>query len=168
MRYAVHIQKLRQKIRTKWLDDLQKTKFPQKKLRKVFRYFRIAAASRKGKWITLDQNNYAEDKAGTVLQRLNRWVDIRSLNLDPKCQKFGVLRLRKVGKNLTNNSLKAIERERSAWAKHKNTQLKKALAALAVSTPEKRKQKVLAAFGSSPKVPLFPHNVPKWMRECGA
>lgn len=168
VRYAVHIQKLRQKIRTKWLDDLQKTKFPQKKLRKVFRYFRIAAVSRKGKWITLDQTNYAEDKAGTVLQRLNRWVDIGSLRLDPKSRKFGVLRLRKVGKNLTNNSLKAIKKERSAWAKHKNTQLRKALAALAVSTPEKRKQKVLAAFGNSPKVPLFPHKVPKWMRECGA
>jgi hypothetical protein len=42
------------------------------------------------------------------------------------------------------------------------------VAALTMSTPEKRQQKVLAAFGKSPKVPLFPHKVPKWMRERGA
>jgi superfamily II DNA or RNA helicase len=162
VRYRIHIQKLRQK--REWLDAVQRQRFYQKKLRKVFRYLRITAVSRRGKWITLDQTNYSEDKAGTVLQRLNRWVDIDALSLDTKAKKFGVLRLRKVGTNLTAKSLRAIGKHGKAWAKHKRAQLERAIGALAQPTPEKRKQKILAAFGASPKIPPFPHTVPRWMR----
>lgn len=163
VRYRMRIQKLRQK--REWLDAVQRQRFYQKKLRKVFRYLRITAASRRGKWITLDQTNYSEDKAGTVLQRLNRWVDIAALSLDTKAKKLGVLRVRKIGTNLTATSLRAIGENGKAWAKHKHAQLKRAIGALAQPTPEKRKQKVLGVFGPSPKVPLFQHAVPKWMRE---
>ena len=162
--YNIHIRKLRDK--TQLLDRLER-EFSQKYLRKVFRYFRITADSRKRKWITLDQTSWKKDKATTVLQRLNRWVDIGSLKLDSNYQKFGVLRLRNVGKNLTNKSLKAIARKGSGWAKHKSVELDKALAALKESTPERRKQKVLAAFGRSPRLAPFPHTVPKWMKKSG-
>jgi superfamily II DNA or RNA helicase len=168
VRYRVNLSRLRRHLVD--LDSLQHQRFQRsKRLRKVFRYLRVAARSKPCRRIVLDQTDYNLDRAGTVLQRLNRWVDSGCLSLDPKPGRRGEIHLRVRLRNLCCARLREISREAQKWARHKENTLDAAMAVLTAREPLARQRMILKYFGSgwvqgvSGKAKLA-HRLPGWLR----
>jgi superfamily II DNA or RNA helicase len=155
MRYRVHIARLRHRNVVRALEHLRDNEFGKaKKLRKVFRYLLIAARSRQRGYITLDRTDYAHDKAGTVLTRLNRWVDIGLLSLDESGSHPGEIRLRTTSRKLTLKAIRQVQADARAWERHKQLMVQRQMDVLKAPSPRRRAQLVLRHFGEKKKVEL--------------
>ena len=136
-------------------------------LRKVLRYLRIAWQSKAGRFVELDMNDYRHDKAGTVLQRLNRWVDLGLLHFDRNPARSGTIRLALAKERLLSRDIRAVRREASRWEAHKRRLLHEMFLVLASRSPIQRRKKVLAAFHRGGEKVTFtvPDGVPRWLRK---
>jgi len=146
-RYRVNLDLLRHKSVVAKLDQLQKEKFPGKRLRKVFRYLRIASRSRLRDHIGLDRWLYDHDRQGSVLQRLNRWVDAGYLELAPGISKRFEIRLKATKTLLTDSILRRIVEENERWAQHKHECMRQMMWVLSARSPRLRQRRVLQYFG---------------------
>jgi len=163
-RYRVNLKELRKASTQKKLDQLQKARYGKaKRLRKVFRYLRIAALSRPRRYILLDQTEYKLDKMGTVLQRLNRWVDIGMLERDDDHWHPGEILLRRVGTNLTETQIQLIANDARAWARHKIDGVERVGNVLRARSPYDRRRRLSRHFGerAAPQRPKA--TLPAWL-----
>jgi len=169
-RYRINLPRLREALRKGTLHEIQHEDLNDpKKLRKVFRYLRIATVSVPRQYILLDQTVYEKDKAGTVLQRLNRWVDADLLELDPRPPRPGTVKLRAKTKTLTRAMVLSIRAQARTWERHKAECLDGVFKVLKAKTPQARQRMVLEYFGDyeaaerAARAPL-PTGIPKWLR----
>jgi hypothetical protein len=147
VRYRVNLRRLRQGRVLALLDELQRDEFPGKPLRKVFRYLRIASRSSRANYITLDRWLYDHDRQGSVLQRLNRWVDAGYLELAAGITTRYEIRLNATRRGLSDGMLKIIKRENKVWADHKRKSMREMMRILHARSPQHRQRRVLQYFG---------------------
>jgi hypothetical protein len=170
MRYRLNMSRLRRNAAWAGEDGLfhlRDTKYRKaKRLRKVFRYLKIAARSQAGRYVILDQTDYNEDKAGTVLQRLNRWLDAGFLELRPKRGGQGQLWLRAHGSRLTDDMLRKVVKAGEAWALHRKEQVQEMRHVLRATGPVQRRKRVFEHFGEEEdSVWRVPGGLPDWLRK---
>ncbi|MHB8390658.1 MAG: hypothetical protein ACYDBH_13930, partial [Acidobacteriaceae bacterium] len=146
------------------LEALREKWKGKKKVGKVFRYLSIASRSKKRAYVLLDQTEYKEDRAGTVLQRLNRWVDLRLLERDDKHQVPGEIKLKRVGKNLSSNKLKEVMKLDKEWMAFKRSGVEEALAVLRAGSPLKRRAMVQKHFHEKSDKVSLPGDLPAWLK----
>lgn len=168
-RYAVDLAALQRKSVIDQLDALQKEKFRKsKRLGKVFRYLRVAAKSKRRRYITLNRWLYEHDRQGSVLQRLNRWVDAGYLELSPAITSRYEIRLTATSRTLSHRMLSEIAKENERWSDHKLECLKQAMRVLRAASPTQRQRRVLEHFGE-PNCRSFKHSfeatraLPDWL-----
>ena len=169
VRYRVDLRRLRRAHVLEALDELQREKFSTKRLRKVFRYLRVASRSRKRRYIILDRWLYDHDRQGSVLQRLNRWVDAGYLSLNPQLGKSNELRLDATSRRLSDDMVKTICKVAEEWASHKRAGVKHAMQVLGASSPQGRQRRILRHFDDDDAARFrYPHHllksIPKWLR----
>lgn len=162
VRYRVDIRRLRSASGREALEKLARKYSTTKRLRKVFRYLRIAMHSRQHQCIVLDQTDYKADRMGTVLQRLNRWVDNGLLQRDDRAA-AGQIRLRVVGRNLTTARIRRIVAEAHAWGKHKKVSVLAALTVLKARSPRERRRRVMRHFGERRAAGPIGTAIPPWL-----
>lgn len=166
MRYAVDLDLLKRAATQRALEELRYGRFrTAKRLRKVFRYLAIAARSKEREYILLDQTDYNEDRYGTVLQRLNRWVDIGALARDDGHRRTGEVRLLRVGRNLTDAQLARIAEDADEWAAHKQGQVKELMDVLRASSPSERRRRILRHFGERERRVPIAFDLPTWLSQ---
>ncbi len=165
IRYAVDLDLLRRPSTRAALDELRDGRFrSSKRLRKVFRYLAIAARSKPREFVLLDQTDYAEDRYGTVLQRLNRWVDIGLLERDQQHRHTGQVRLLRVGSNLMDTHIAKIAKNAEDWARHKRNGVSELMDVLRAESPVDRRRRVLKHFGETERKPAqLPAELPGWL-----
>jgi superfamily II DNA/RNA helicase len=147
-RYRVNLRRLRSKSTLQKLDELQSDRFRKsKRLGKVFRYLRVAAKSKRHLHITLNRWLYDHDRQGSVLQRLNRWVDAGYLELAPGITPRYEIRLNATKRRLSDSMLREILRENERWAQHKRDSVDQAMRVLRAASPTQRQRRVLEHFG---------------------
>jgi len=162
-RYRVNLKLLRTRAAQEALEMLANKYKKTKRLKKVFRYLRIAAISRPGSYILLDQTEYKADKAGTVLQRLNRWVDIGMLERDDRHGQPGEVLLRRTGSYLTQAVIKSIAADARNWARHKMQGVDRLDHVLRARSPNDRRKRVLAHFGERRAPARSAASLPAWL-----
>ena len=162
-RYRVSLRKLRKASTQKAIEKLAKKYKKTKRLRKVFRYLRIAAISRPNRYILLDQTEYKADKMGTVLQRLNRWVDIGMLERDDRRGRPGEVLLRRKGKYLTETQIRAIATDARDWARHKEKGVDRLARILRARSPHDRRKRLTAHFGERRVPARSAASLPAWL-----
>lgn len=166
LRYAVDLDLLRRAATKRALDELRNGRFrSSKRLRKVFRYLAIAARSKEREHIVLDQTDYNEDRYGTVLQRLNRWVDIGALARDDRHPRTGEVRLLRVGRNLMDGHIQRIAEDADEWAAHKQNGVAELMDVLRASSPAERRRRVLRHFGEKERRPPPAFDLPTWLQQ---
>lgn len=164
IRYRVDLGMLRRSSTGEALVDLREGRFQSsKRLRKVFRYLAIAARSKEREYILLDQTDYSEDKYGTVLQRLNRWVDLGLLERDHRETHSGYIRLMRVGANLVDSHISKIAENGEEWANHKRRQVAELMDVLRARSPAERRRRILKHFGEKASHPQTQFDVPSWL-----
>ncbi len=167
VRFTVNTKILQSKRGRAALDELRQKYIPKKKnkkLRKVFRYFEVAARSVPGKYVLLDQTDYKADRWSTVLQRLNRWVDLGLLERDDKRSTAGEIRLRKSGGNLSDAQLKKIQQLSNEWNAFQARTVKEAFAVARAGSPAKRRRLVQKHFNEPPHHVPLPDGLPDWLK----
>jgi hypothetical protein len=173
VRYRVNLRRLRKASVLAQLDQLQDDEFHSKRLNKVFRYLRVASKSKHRKYITLNRWLYDHDRQGSVLQRLNRWVDVGYLELASDANRRYEIRLIAVRRSLTGSMLREIVAEGERWAEHKRASLREMMRVLQSSSPEQRQRRVLKYFGQA-DWRQFRHaagvvrTLPKWLARSRA
>ncbi|HWR34387.1 MAG TPA: DEAD/DEAH box helicase [Clostridia bacterium] len=168
VRYRVNLRLLRRRSVLARLDELQDDEFPSKRLRKVFRYLRIASRSKKQQYIALDRWLYDHDRQGSVLQRLNRWVDAGYLELTSKMKKDFEIRLIATKRSLTSAMVRKIVERNDLWAEHKKECMQEMFWVLRASSPQVRQRRVLQYFGETTSMQFkYDRHViaglPKWL-----
>lgn len=163
-RYRVDLRKLRSEAGQKELKRLRKQFWKTKRLRKVFRYLEIAAISRPKRYIVLDQTEYRLDKRSTVLQRLNRWVDVGLLKRDDSFRHPGQIRLLRIGRNLTDGQIKLIARNARAWGRHKTQGVDNVGHVLRARSPHDRRKRLVRHFGERRAFPRIQFRLPRWLK----
>lgn len=143
------------------------SKVTNKRVRKTIRYLRVAAVSKPGKAIALRQDLYEDDRAGTVLQRLNRWVDAGYLALDERVFKGDEIRLVANHTLVTRRMLSNVLRSASAWAKHKGQMVDDVRHVIAAPSAKSRRVRLLTAFGDKSAQDKWnpPERLPDWLRK---
>jgi hypothetical protein len=167
VRYRVNIAALKDRKVIRRLEALRDDRFKSaKKIKKVFRYLLIAARSRQRRYISLDRTDYSYDKAGTVLTRLNRWVDIGLLSLDESPAHPGEIRLKATTGKLRRSAIRGVQRDAKAWERHKLKMVDRQMRVLKASSPRRRAELVLQHFGEHRRVVLPAKCVlPEWLKK---
>jgi len=154
-RYRVNPEMLRNPRILREFEQLRDVRFGKaKKMKKVFRYLLIASKSKQRRYISLDRTIYSADKAGTVLTRLNRWVDVGLLTLDESPSHPGEIRLKAVDRKLTTRAISRVQQDARTWERHKQKMIDRQMQVLRASSPTKRARLVLRHFGEKKKVGL--------------
>lgn len=166
VRFRLNQRALKSNATWKALDDLERDKYRSaKRLRKVFRYLRVAAASQRGPYVVLDQDIYELDKAGTVLQRLNRWVDAGYLEMTERGKHARQIRLRQTRRGLSSRMIATVKKTADRWGAHKARMVEDALELLRLRSPNRRRAMVLEHFGEDGGSPWhLPRSIPKWLK----
>jgi hypothetical protein len=168
VRYKIHLKRLRRATVQSQLNNLQADKFRTKRLRKVFRYLRVASRSKPHRYIGLDRWLYDHDRQGSVLQRLNRWVDAGYLRLAPGINDRYEIRLLATRRSLSGKMIRTICLESKRWAEHKNEGVKEMMRVLKARSPQQRQRHVLKYF-DEPAWRRFKYDrtlvasLPKWI-----
>ncbi len=140
-----------------------------KKALKLVRYLRVAAASSPGRFVSLATTLHEDDRAGSVLQRLNRWVDAGYLVLDPRRVAADVIRLdvAKGGERLTTRMIQDVVSEAREWREHRLASTRAVKRVLAASGPSQRRKRILAAFGDTHSAARWtpPAGLPNWLKK---
>jgi superfamily II DNA/RNA helicase len=140
-----------------------------KKASKVVRYLRVAAASSPGRFVSLATTLHDDDRAGSVLQRLNRWVDAGYLVFDPRRVAGDVIRLdvAKGGERLTTRMIQDVVNEALEWREHRLASMRAVKRVLAASGPARRRKRILAAFDDTRSAGRWtaPADLPDWLRK---
>lgn len=167
VRYALNFKALKRNDVWKEIYQLKDDgTVTNKRVRKVIRYLRIAAASRPGKYVALQRDLYDDDKAGTVLQRLNRWVDAGHLEIDERVYDGDEIRLRPLRRYASKGMLQGILRQASSWARHKRKMVDEVRYVISARSPKSRRTRLLESFGdrSAKNGWKVPDGVPDWLR----
>jgi hypothetical protein len=168
IRYRVDLRLLRRASVLTAIDRLQDDEFDSKRLNKVFRYLRVASKSKPRAYITLNRWLYDHDRQGSVLQRLNRWVDAGCLEIGPGINRRQEIRLFASRRGLTLKMLRAIVKAGESWAEHKRDGVREMMSVLRAPSPTQRQRRVLEHFGQD-DWREFKHDadviraLPKWL-----
>jgi ATP-dependent DNA helicase RecQ len=166
VRYAIDFKALRKNETWSATGDWEQYQsIVPKRLRKVFRYLWVTASSKRGKWIALDKTTYDADKAGTVLQRLNRWVDGEFLVWDESGHDGDTIRLLPKRQKLTTRMIREVLREAGRWAKHKRRGVRQVQHVISARSPISRRKRLLNVFGQKEaKRIALPNGLPRDLR----
>jgi hypothetical protein len=141
-------------------------RFTNKRVRKVLRYLRIAAASKPGKYVAVGKTLYEDDRAGTVLQRLNRWVDAGCLVMDDRAYNGDEIRLIPTKPHVTKDMLRKVLSDARLWTKHKAQMIEDVRDVVAAKSPVSRRVRLLEAFQDRGAKTgwSMPDGVPDWLK----
>ena len=169
LRYRIDIARLKKPRVIRELENLRDSQFSKAtKIKKVFRYLLIAARSRHRRYISLDRTDYSYDKAGTVLTRLNRWVDIGLLALDESASHPGEIRLKSTVRKLSRAAIRSVQQDARAWERHKLKMVEKQMQVLRAPNARKRAELVLRHFGEKHSAALPAGcKIPSWLSKTG-
>ena len=138
--------------------------------RKYVRYLRVAAQSKPGEYVLLDQGDYALDRHQTVLSRVTRWADIGALERTysargrPLTVTFRVKKRR-----LTRHLVERITEEWDVWAEVKRRDFEKHAKALEAGDHQRIVALIHKTFGGGAKPrPISDYEnagdrVPRWL-----
>lgn len=140
-----------------------------KKALKVVRYLRVAAASSPRRFVSLATTLHDDDRSGSVLQRLNRWVDAGYLVFDNRRLAGDVIRLdvAKGGERLTTRMIQDVVNEARQWREHRLASMRAVRRVMAASGPAQRRKRILAAFDDAPSASRWtpPADLPAWLKK---